>query len=99
MFFVLVLRIHISYFHGHNTLPLHGETCSTIDEQTETGSKKTPPTTHSNVRVKVKTLIQSMLRIVFTGVFGIVQQYNRTLHMLMRSVILSHNNIVKLPLT
>ncbi len=48
--FVLVLRIHISYFHGHDTLPLHGETCSAIDEQTETGSRKTQPTTHSNVR-------------------------------------------------
>ncbi len=28
------------FFHGHNTLPLHGETCSVIDEQTETGSRK-----------------------------------------------------------
>ncbi len=45
-----VLRIHISYFHGHNTLPLYGKTHSAIDEQIETGPKKTPPTTHSNVR-------------------------------------------------
>jgi hypothetical protein len=44
-----ILRIHISYFHGQDTLPLHGKTCSAIDEQTETGPKKTPPTTHSNV--------------------------------------------------
>jgi hypothetical protein len=49
-----ILRIHISYFHGHDTLPLHGETCSAIDEQTETGPKKTPPTTHSNVRWRKK---------------------------------------------
>ncbi len=45
-----ILHIHISYFRGHNTLPLHGKTCSAIDEQTETRPKKTPPTTHSNVR-------------------------------------------------
>jgi hypothetical protein len=45
---VLFLRIHISFFHGHDTLPLHGKTCSAIDEQTETGPKKTPPTTHLN---------------------------------------------------
>jgi hypothetical protein len=45
-----ILRIHISYFRGHVTLPLHGKTCSAIDEQTETGPKKTPTTTHSNVR-------------------------------------------------
>jgi hypothetical protein len=44
-----ILRIHISYLRGHDTLPLHGETRSAIDEQTETGPKKTPPTTHSNV--------------------------------------------------
>jgi hypothetical protein len=44
-----ILRIYISYFRGHDTLPLHGKTCSVIDEQTETGPKKTPPTTHSNV--------------------------------------------------
>jgi hypothetical protein len=42
--------VHKGYFHGHNTLPLHGETRSAIDEQTEYGSRKTPPTTHSNVR-------------------------------------------------
>jgi hypothetical protein len=48
--FVLILCIHISYFHGHDTLPLHGKTRSAIDEQTEPGSRKTPPTTHSNVR-------------------------------------------------
>jgi hypothetical protein len=81
--FVLVFRIHISYFCGHNTLPLHGETCSAIDEQTETGSRKNPPSTHSNVRwrkrirgKKWKPQIQSMLRIVFTGVCGMVN--NRT---------------------
>jgi hypothetical protein len=49
-FVVLVLRIHRSYFHGHDTLPLRDETCSAIDEQTETGPRKTPPTNHSNVR-------------------------------------------------
>jgi hypothetical protein len=48
--FVLVLRIHISYFCGHDTLPLHGKTCSAIDEQTETGPKKTPSTIHLDVR-------------------------------------------------
>jgi hypothetical protein len=37
--FVLVLRIHISHFRGHDTLPLHGKPCSAIDEQTETGPK------------------------------------------------------------
>ncbi len=42
--------VHKGYFHGHNTLPLHGKTCSAIDEQTENGSRKNPPTTHSNVR-------------------------------------------------
>jgi hypothetical protein len=45
-----ILRIHISHFRGHDTLPLHGETRSAIDEQTETGPKKTPPTTQLNVR-------------------------------------------------
>ena len=101
-----ILRIHISYFRGHGTLPLHGKTCSAIDEQTQTGPKKTPPTTHSNVRwrkkdqrQKVKTSTQLMLRVVFTGVCGMVQQYGRTLHMLMHSVIPSRNNVVKLPLT
>jgi hypothetical protein len=49
-----ILRIHISYFHGHDTLPLHGKTRSAIDEQTETGPKKTLPTTHSNVRRRKK---------------------------------------------
>ncbi len=49
-----ILHIHISYFRGHDTLPLHGKTCSAIDEQTETGPKKTPPTTHSNVRWRKK---------------------------------------------
>jgi hypothetical protein len=44
---VLILYIHISYVHGHNTLPLHGKTPSAIDEQTENGPKKTPPTTLS----------------------------------------------------
>ncbi len=47
--FVLVLCIHLSYFHEHDTLLLHGKIRSAIDEQTETGSRKTPPTTHSNV--------------------------------------------------
>jgi hypothetical protein len=100
-----ILCIHISYFREHDTLPLYGKTCSAIDEQTETGPKKTPLTTHSNVRwrkkdqrQKVKASTQLMLRVVFTGACGIVQQYGRTLHMLMRSVIPSHNNIVKLPL-
>jgi hypothetical protein len=45
-----ILHIHISYFQGHDTLPLHGQTHSAIDEQTETGPKKTPTTTHLNVR-------------------------------------------------
>jgi hypothetical protein len=49
-----ILCIHISYFCGHDTLLLHGETCFTIDEQTETGPKKTPPTTHLNVRWRKK---------------------------------------------
>jgi hypothetical protein len=49
-----ILCIHISYFYGHNTLPLHGKTCSAIDEQTETGPKKTPPTTYLNVRWRKK---------------------------------------------
>jgi hypothetical protein len=49
-----ILRIHVSYFRGHNNLHLHGETCSAIDEQTETGPQKTPPTTHSNVRWRKK---------------------------------------------
>jgi hypothetical protein len=40
MFLVLVLHIYTDYFHGHDTLPLHGKTCSAIDEQTETGSKR-----------------------------------------------------------
>jgi hypothetical protein len=37
--FVLIFRIHKSYFDGHDTLPLHGKTHSAIDEQTETGPK------------------------------------------------------------
>ncbi len=49
-----ILRIHISYFRGHNTLPLHGKTHSAIDEQKETGPKKTPPTTQLNVRWRKK---------------------------------------------
>ncbi len=52
--YVFVLHVHKSYFQGHNTLLLHGETCSAIDEQTETGPKKTPPTTHSNERWRKK---------------------------------------------
>jgi hypothetical protein len=35
---------------GTTLFLIHGETRSAIDEQTETGPKKTPPTTHSNVR-------------------------------------------------
>jgi hypothetical protein len=54
IFFVFFLHNHKSYFHGHNTLPLHGETRSAIDEQTETGPKKTPPTSHLNVRWRKK---------------------------------------------
>jgi hypothetical protein len=54
-----ILRIHISYFRGHDTLPLHGETCSAIDEQTETGPKKTPPTTHLNVRLIKESEVKS----------------------------------------
>jgi hypothetical protein len=49
-----ILCIHISYFRGHETLPLHSKTCSAIDEQPETGPKKSPPTTHSNVRWRKK---------------------------------------------
>jgi hypothetical protein len=100
------LHIHRSYFRGHDTLPLHGVTCSAIDEQTETGPKKTPLTTHLNVRwrnkdqrEKVKTSTQLMLRVVFTGACGMVQRYGRTLRMLMHSVIPSCNNMLKLPLT
>ncbi len=40
IFLVLILQIHTGYFHGHNTLPLHGKTRFAIDEQTETGSKR-----------------------------------------------------------
>ncbi len=40
MFLVIILHIHKGYFHVHDTLPLHGETCSAIDEQTKTGSNK-----------------------------------------------------------
>jgi hypothetical protein len=42
--------VHKGYFHGHDTLLLHGKTLSAIDEQTENASRKNPPTTHSNVR-------------------------------------------------
>jgi hypothetical protein len=49
-----ILHIHISYFREHDILPLHGKTRSAIDEQTETGPKKTPPTTHLNVRWRKK---------------------------------------------
>jgi hypothetical protein len=52
--FALILHIHISYFRGHDTLSLHGKTRSAIDEQTETGPKKTPPITHSNMRWRKK---------------------------------------------
>ncbi len=75
-----ILRIHISYSRGHDTLPLQGKTCIAIDEQTETGPKKIPPTTHLNVRwrkkdqrQKVKTSTQLMLKVVFTGACGMVQ--------------------------
>ncbi len=37
---MIILHIHKGYFNGHETLPLHGETPSAIDEQTETGSKR-----------------------------------------------------------
>ncbi len=46
----IFLIFHKGYFHGHDTLPLHGKTPSAIDEQTETGPRKTLLTTHSNVR-------------------------------------------------
>jgi hypothetical protein len=79
MFLVLILHIHKGYFHEHGTLPLHGKTCLAIDEETKNGSRKTPPTTPSNVRwrnrirgKKGKPQIQFMLRIVFTGVCGMV---------------------------
>jgi hypothetical protein len=48
-----ILCIHI-ITHGHDTLPLHGETRFAMDEQTETGPKKTQHTTHSNVRWRKK---------------------------------------------
>ncbi len=76
---ILSFIVHKGYFHGQNTLPLHCKTCSAIDEQTENGSRKTPPTTHLNVRWRkmirgknLKTSIQLMLRVVFTGACGIV---------------------------
>jgi hypothetical protein len=53
-FFVLILYTHKDYFYGHNTLPLHGKTCSAIDEQRENGSRKTSPMTHLNVRWRKK---------------------------------------------
>jgi hypothetical protein len=53
-FFVLILRIHISYFHGNDSLPLHGKTCSAIYEQAETGPKNSSPTTHLNARWRKK---------------------------------------------
>jgi hypothetical protein len=40
IFLVIILHIHKGYFHGQDTLPLHGKTRSAIDEQTETGSKR-----------------------------------------------------------
>ncbi len=49
-----ILCIHVCYFCGHYTLPLHGKTCSAINEQTETGPQKTPPTTHLNVKWRKK---------------------------------------------
>ncbi len=97
--------VHKGYFHGHNTLPLHGKTCSAIDEQTENGSGKTPPTTHLNVRWRTGSEVKSenlnathakshLHRGMWNG-----QQYDRSLCMLMCSVITSHNNVIKLPLT
>ncbi len=40
IFLLIILHIHKGYFHGHDTLPLHGKTHAAIDEQTETGSKR-----------------------------------------------------------
>ncbi len=40
IFLVIILHIRKGYFHGHNTLSLHGKTCAAMDEQTETGSKR-----------------------------------------------------------
>ncbi len=96
--------VHKGYFHGHDTLPLHGKTCSSIDEKTENGSRKTPPTTHSNVRWRKGSEVKSenlntthakscLHRDIWNG-----QQYDRSLRMLMHSVITSHNNVIKLPL-
>ncbi len=90
---LMCLRYHILYvsiiaqkgfIHGHDTLSLHGKNHSAIDEQTETGSKRTPPTTCINCVVekkrsevkKWKPQIQFRLRIVFTGgVCGMVHAY------------------------
>ncbi len=91
--------VHKGYFHGHNTLPLHGKTHSAIDEQTENGSRKTPPTTHLNVRwrkgseVKSENLNTTHAKSCLHRGMWNGQQYNRSLRMLMCSVITSHNNI------
>jgi hypothetical protein len=76
------------------------------NEQTETESKKTPPTTHLNVRwrkedqrYKVKTLNTIHAKNCLHRGMWNGQQYGRSLRMLMCSVIPSCNNIVKLPLT
>jgi hypothetical protein len=47
-----ILCIHISYFRGHDTLPLHGKTHSAIDEQTETGPKK--KSTYNSLKCEVE---------------------------------------------
>jgi hypothetical protein len=54
IFLVLIPHVHKGCFHGHNTRPLHGKTRSAINEQIENGPKKTPPTTHLNVRWRKK---------------------------------------------
>jgi hypothetical protein len=79
--------VHEGYFHGHDTLPLHDKTCSAIDEQTENGPRKTPPTTHSNMRRRKRSEVKSenlntthakscLHRGMWNG-----QRYGRTLHM------------------
>ncbi len=97
--------LHKGYFHGHGTRPLHGRTCSAIDEQTENESRKTPPTTNrmwdgeEGSEVKSENLNTTYAKSYLHRGMWNGQQYGRTLRMLMCSVILSHNNIVKLPLT
>ncbi len=92
------------FFHVCDTLPLHGKSCSAIDEQTETRSKRLhlplPQRWGWEKRSEVKsgnlnsTHAKSCLhRGMWNG-----QRYGRTLCMLMCSVIPSCNNIVKIPL-